>query len=66
MLDKYKIYRPRAKKEFRSPISVTWTIDDDEIHKTCLLYGEKNDLYEFKGHRTLGGFRACLFTPIPD
>jgi phosphoserine aminotransferase len=32
----------------------------------CFAEGIKNNLYEFKGHRTIGGLRASLFCPIPD
>lgn len=32
----------------------------------CFEEGAKNGLYEFKGHRALGGLRAALFCPIPD
>ena len=28
--------------------------------------GAKNGLYEFKGHRMIGGLRASLFCAIPD
>lgn len=32
----------------------------------CFEEGAKNGLYEFKGHRAIGGLRAALFCPIPD
>jgi len=31
-----------------------------------LAEGAKENLYEFKGHRSTGGLRASLFCPIPD
>jgi phosphoserine aminotransferase len=39
---------------------------DNSLAEKCIEEGIKNELYEFKGHRTVGGFRASLFTPIPD
>lgn len=32
----------------------------------CIDEAAKEELYEFKGHRVMGGFRASLFAPIPD
>jgi phosphoserine aminotransferase len=47
-------------------VTVTWNIEDANILKECFAEGEKNNLFEFKGHRSIGGCRACLFAPIPD
>lgn len=66
MIDKCKIYKARVRKEFRSQVTVTWSIENENILKECLAEGEKHDLYEFKGHRSIGGCRASLFAPIPD
>jgi phosphoserine aminotransferase len=68
VVDSYKIYRPKVSKKAlcRSRINVTWDIPDKELADKCIEEGINNGLYEFKGHRTVGGFRASLFTPIPD
>jgi phosphoserine aminotransferase len=55
-----------VRKDYRSDITVTWGIEDQSIYNECIAEGIKNDLYDFKGHRSFGGFRACLFCPIPD
>jgi phosphoserine aminotransferase len=55
-----------VKKGHRSRINVTWRINNDLLTNKCFEEGAKNGLHEFKGHRKLGGFRASLFSPIPD
>jgi phosphoserine aminotransferase len=55
-----------VRPEFRSKVTVTWNIEDEKILQECLKEGENHDLYEFKGHRSIGGCRASLFAPIPD
>jgi len=55
-----------VREGLRSNITVTWTVEDEQIHNECIKEGIKNDLYEFKGHRSIGGFRASLFCPVPD
>jgi len=66
VIDNCKIYKARVQKDYRSNISVTWNIEDENISNECIAEGIKNDLYEFKGHRSIGGFRASLFCPVPD
>jgi phosphoserine aminotransferase len=66
VIDKCKIYKPLVVEELRSPITVTWNIEDEKILKECLDEGAKIGLHEFKGHRAIGGLRASLFCPIPD
>lgn len=53
-------------KALRSDITVTWRIDNEKIMQECFEEGARNGLYEFKGHRAIGGLRAALFCPIPD
>jgi phosphoserine aminotransferase len=66
VIDKARIYKARVRPEFRSDITITWNVEDDKLMQECFKEGAKNGLYEFKGHRTIGGCRACLFAPIPD
>jgi phosphoserine aminotransferase len=55
-----------VRKDLRSPVTVTWDICDEKIMQECIEEAAKQELYEFKGHRVIGGLRASLFTPIPD
>lgn len=45
VIDKYKIYKARVRREFRSPISVTWNIENEQILQDCLKAGALEDLY---------------------
>jgi phosphoserine aminotransferase len=66
VLDRYPTFIPKVSKPFRSRINVTWECATPELSEKCIQEGILNGLYEFKGHRTVGGFRASLFNPISD
>lgn len=66
VLDRYPIYLPKVRKGFRSRINVTWDSLTPELGQKCIEEAMVEGLYEFKGHRTMGGFRASLFNLVPD
>jgi phosphoserine aminotransferase len=66
VIDNSRIFKARVREEWRSKITVTWNMPDEALMQKCIEEGIKEDLYEFKGHRSIGGFRASLFCPIPD
>ena len=58
-------YNCDIRKDCRSRINVTWKMDPS-VEAKCMEEGAKIGLYEFKGHRSRGGFRASLFVPVPN
>ena len=59
-------YNCDIRKDCRSRINVTCKMADSNVEKMCIEEGAKQGLYEFKGHRSRGGFRASLFVPVPN
>lgn len=58
-------YRGHAHPEHRSMMNVTWRLPSEELEKEFLEEAETQQLYELKGHRSVGGCRASIYNAMP-
>ncbi len=58
-------YRGHAHPEYRSMMNVTWRLPSEELEKEFLKEAETQQLYELKGHRSVGGCRASIYNAMP-
>ncbi|RJP27508.1 MAG: 3-phosphoserine/phosphohydroxythreonine transaminase [Candidatus Omnitrophota bacterium] len=58
-------YKGHAAKEDRSLMNVTWTMTNPEIEQEFIANAQGRGLYELKGHRSVGGFRASIYNAMP-
>ncbi len=58
-------YQGHAHPECRSLMNVTWRLPNEELEKEFLKEAQANDLYELKGHRSVGGCRASIYNAMP-
>ncbi len=58
-------YRGHAHPEYRSLMNVTWRLPSEELEKEFLQEAQSHDLYELKGHRSVGGCRASIYNAMP-
>lgn len=58
-------YQGHAHPEYRSIMNVTWRLPSEELEKEFLKEAEEHQLYELKGHRSVGGCRASLYNAVP-
>lgn len=58
-------YRGHAHPEYRSLMNVTWRLPSEELEKEFLKEAEAHQLYELKGHRSVGGCRASIYNAMP-
>jgi phosphoserine aminotransferase len=64
-LDSLPIFRPTVAKEDRSKMNVVFVMDNPEQEKEFLAECKANGMVGFKGHRSVGGFRASLYNALP-
>lgn len=65
ILDQSSFYKGVAHPEHRSRMNVTFTLPNDELQERFLKEALKENLYELKGHRNVGGVRASIYNPMP-
>ncbi|HEX6962085.1 MAG TPA: 3-phosphoserine/phosphohydroxythreonine transaminase [Lacipirellula sp.] len=58
-------YAGHAKPEHRSLMNVTFRLPSDELTTQFVSEAKKRDLYELKGHRSVGGIRASIYNAMP-
>ncbi|MFQ3609891.1 MAG: 3-phosphoserine/phosphohydroxythreonine transaminase [Fimbriimonadales bacterium] len=58
-------YQGHAHPECRSLMNVTWRLPSEELEKEFLKEAQAHDLYELKGHRSVGGCRASIYNAMP-
>lgn len=58
-------YRGHTHPEYRSIMNVTWRLPSEELEKEFLKEAQEHQLYELKGHRSVGGCRASLYNTVP-
>lgn len=58
-------YRGHAKPECRSLMNVTFNLPSEDLDKAFLKGAEARDLFELKGHRSVGGMRASIYNAMP-
>lgn len=58
-------YRGHAAADSRSLMNVTWRLADERLQLRFLEQAKACDLYELKGHRSVGGIRASIYNAMP-
>lgn len=58
-------YRPHAQREARSLMNVTFRLPSDELQDKFLAEAKQHDLFNLKGHRSVGGIRASIYNAQP-
>lgn len=64
-LDDSKIFKPTAKKEFRSRMNVTFVTGDADLDAQFVKEAKAAGLVNLKGHRSVGGMRASIYNAMP-
>jgi len=60
-----EFYRGHSKSEYRSHMNVTFRLPSEELEKAFLDEAKSHELYELKGHRSVGGIRASIYNAMP-
>ncbi|MBX9791260.1 MAG: 3-phosphoserine/phosphohydroxythreonine transaminase [Pirellulales bacterium] len=58
-------YRGHAQPECRSDMNVTFRLPSEELEMRFIKAAEAADLYQLKGHRSVGGIRASIYNAMP-
>ncbi len=58
-------YRGHAQPDSRSMMNVTWRLPTPELEQQFVKEAQGRDLYELKGHRSVGGIRASIYNAMP-
>lgn len=58
-------YKGHAQTDSRSMMNVTFNLATPELEKQFLQEAETHDLYNLKGHRSVGGIRASIYNAMP-
>ncbi len=64
-LDSSKLFKPTAKKEFRSLMNVCFVTGDAELDKEFCSKAKDAGFSNLKGHRSVGGMRASIYNAMP-
>lgn len=57
-------YNGHAQTDSRSLMNVTWRLPNDDLQATFLKQAKACNLYELKGHRSVGGIRASIYNAM--
>jgi phosphoserine aminotransferase len=60
-----EFYRGHARTECRSHMNVTFRLPSEELEKVFVKEAAGHQLYELKGHRSVGGIRASIYNAMP-
>ena len=58
-------YRGHAQPDCRSHMNVTWRLPSEELEQTFVKQAQSRNLFELKGHRSVGGIRASIYNAMP-
>ena len=64
-IDSTDFYIGSAHKDHRSAMNVTFNLAKPELSDNFVKEAEKLGLYALKGHRLVGGVRACIYNAMP-
>ncbi len=66
-IDRNKLFRGTVKEEDRSMMNVCFVMNDEyqELNDEFFKFATERGITSFKGHRTVGGFRASLYNAMP-
>lgn len=57
---------PHAEADSRSQMNVTFRLRNEELEPVFLEEAKSEALWELKGHRSVGGFRASIYNAMPE
>ncbi len=66
-IDRNKLFRGTVNEEDRSMMNVCFVMADEykELNDEFFKFATERGITSFKGHRTVGGFRASLYNAMP-
>jgi len=64
-IDSSNFYMNSIESSSRSRMNVPFNISDESLTDSFLSEANNNGLYELKGHRSVGGFRASIYNAMP-
>ena len=64
-IDSSNFYTNSIESSSRSRMNVPFNIFDESLTDSFLSEANNNGLYELKGHRSVGGFRASIYNAMP-
>jgi phosphoserine aminotransferase len=65
-IDQSALYSNPVEAASRSRMNVPFILADESLDKPFLAAAEANDLFELKGHRSVGGMRASIYNAMPE
>lgn len=65
LIDASEFYQSVIDPEYRSSVSITFTLSDDTLNERLIDEAKKVNIHNIKGHRAIGGFRASLYIGVP-
>ena len=64
-LDNSEMFRGTVVKEDRSLMNIPFVTDDDDLNAKFIIEAKEAGFVNLKGHRTVGGMRASIYTAMP-
>lgn len=58
-------YRGHARPDCRSKMNVTWRLPSDDLEGPFTKGAQSRQLFDLKGHRSVGGIRASIYNAMP-
>jgi phosphoserine aminotransferase len=58
-------YRGVARPEYRSPMNITFRLENEELEKLFIKQSQEQGFVGLKGHRSVGGLRASTYNAVP-
>lgn len=65
-IDASSLFSNPVAKEDRSPMNVTFVVEDKDLEPKFLDFCKERGLLTLKGHRSVGGFRASIYNAMPE
>ncbi|CAG8433101.1 7772_t:CDS:1 [Ambispora gerdemannii] len=65
VIEQSKIYRSPVDRLVRSRMNVPFRIDPPELEKEFVNGADELNMYQLKGHRSVGGIRASIYNAMP-
>jgi phosphoserine aminotransferase len=58
-------YQGHARADSRSMMNVTWRLPSPELEQAFIKGAQGRNLFDLKGHRSVGGIRASIYNAMP-
>lgn len=58
-------YKAHARPDCRSQMNVTFRLPSEELESAFVKQAQSHQLFELKGHRSVGGIRASIYNAMP-